>query len=214
MIMGTKTALKTIFASCIGSIALFAIAGQFILSALESQIGGVEYAVRFFSYFTILSNIMVLLCCFFSLSLSKSRIGLFFSRPQTMTAVTLYILIVGLIYNGILRFLSQPQGLMRLVDELLHVVTPLGFFLFWWFFVDKIQVRWSHIGYWLIFPLLYFFYTLYHGSLSGFYPYPFINVAALGMNKVLLNSLVVTLIFLFLGLLLIAIGKWQSKRRS
>ncbi len=212
--METQKSLKTVFAGSIGLIALFALIGQFVLSALVSKLDRVDYIIHFFSYFTILSNIMVLLCCFFTVFCSKSRMGLFFTKSETMTAVTLYILIVGLIYNGILRFLSHPQGLLSLVDELLHVVTPLSFFFFWWLFLDKIEIRWSHIFYWLIFPLIYLFYTLWHGSFSGFYPYPFVDVSELGMDRVILNSFGVTLVFVIIGILLIGLGKWQNKRRS
>lgn len=140
--------------------------------------------------------------------------GLFFTKPETITAVTLYILIVGIIYNAMLRFLSHPRGLLSLVDELLHVVIPLSFFFFWWLFLDKIEIRWSHIFYWLIFPLIYLFYTLLHGSFSGFYPYPFVDVSELGMDRVILNSFGVTLVFVIIGILLIGLGKWQNKHRS
>ncbi len=212
--MEAQKSLKSVFAGSIGLITLFAVVGQFVLSALVSKLGRVDYIVQFFSYFTILSNVMVLLCCFFSVCWSKSRMGLFFTKPETITAVTLYILIVGIIYNTLLRFLSHPQGLSMVVDELLHVVTPLSFFLFWWRFLSKETIRWSHLFYWLIFPLAYLFYTLWHGSFSGFYPYPFVNVSELGMDRVLLNSFGVTLVFVLIGVLLIVLGKWQNRQRS
>jgi hypothetical protein len=212
--METQSSLKSVFAGSIGLITLCAVVGQFALSALVSKLGRIDYIVQFFSYFTILGNVLVQLCCFFTVVWSKSRIGLFFTKPETITAVTLYILIVGIIYNTLLRFLSHPQGLSMVVDELLHVVTPLSFFLFWWRFLDKGTIRWNHLFYWLIFPLVYLFYTLWHGSFSGFYPYPFVNVSELGMDRVLLNSFGVTLVFVAIGALLIVLGKWQNKRHS
>jgi hypothetical protein len=212
--MQAQKSLKSVFAGSIGLITLFAIVGQFVLGALISKLDKVDYSIHFFSYFTILSNVMVLLCCFFTVFWSKSRAGLFFTKPETVTAVTLYILIVGIIYNAILRFLSQPRGLLSIVDELLHVVVPLCFFLYWWLFLDKMPIRWSHIFYWLIFPLIYLFYTLWHGSFSGFYPYPFVNVSELGMNRVILNSFSVTFVFVIIGILLIVLGKWQNRLRS
>jgi len=212
--METQKSLKSVFAGSIGLITLFAIVGQFVLGALVSKLDRADYIIHFFSYFTILSNIMVLLCCFFAVFWSKSQIGFFFTKPETMTAVALYILIVGIVYNGILRFLLNPQGLLSLVDELLHVVTPLSFFLFWWLFLDKRAIRWNHIFYWLIFPLIYLFYTLWHGSFSGFYPYPFVNVSELGIDRVILNSFGVTLVFVIIGVLLIVLGKWQNNRHS
>jgi len=58
------------------------------------------------------------------------------------------------------------------------------------------------IGLWLIYPLAYLFYTLIHGAVSGFYPYPFVNVDKLGYGKALLNCLGVTVFFVVLSLLL------------
>jgi hypothetical protein len=53
-------------------------------------------------------------------------------------------------------------------------------------------------------------YTLIRGAFFGFYPYPFIDVILLGYNKVLLNSFFMVLAFLFIGTLLIGIGKIKS----
>ena len=38
-------------------------------------------------------------------------------------------------------------------------------------------------------PLLYVVYVLVRGHLTGLYPYPFIDVGALGLKYVLLNAL-------------------------
>lgn len=209
--MKIQKSLKSVFAGSIGFVTLFALVGQFILSASISKLATTDYVIHFFSYFTILSNVLVLLCCFFSVFLAKSRIGLFFTKPQTITAVVLYILIVALIYNSSLRFLLHPSGLLSLVDELLHVVTPLSFFIFWWLFCNKKALLWSQIFYWLIFPLSYLLYTLWHGSVSGFYPYPFMDVSELGIGVVILNSLGMTLVFVLIAVLLVGLGKWQSK---
>jgi hypothetical protein len=51
---------------------------------------------------------------------------------------------------------------------------------------------------------------LIRGSFSGFYPYPFVNVGQIGIAKVILNSIGITLAFTITGLMLIAAGKWQK----
>jgi hypothetical protein len=48
-------------------------------------------------------------------------------------------------------------------------------------------VLWS-----LAWPLLWFGYTLVHGAISGWYPYPFVSVTDQGYGRVLLNALAVT----------------------
>ncbi len=83
--MENQKSLKSVFAGRLGMITLFAIVGQFILSAHTSKLDRVDYIIQFFSYFTILSNVMVMLCCFFTICWSKSRMGLFFTSINAKT---------------------------------------------------------------------------------------------------------------------------------
>lgn len=69
----------------------------------------VETIIRFFSFFTILTNLLVALCFTFLLTKSSSALRSFFYRKSTLTAVTVYILIVGLVYNLILRFYGNHK---------------------------------------------------------------------------------------------------------
>jgi hypothetical protein len=141
----------------------------------------------------------------------KSKWGLFFSKPKNTTAITLYITIVGLVYNVILRFLWAPTGMQKVVDELLHSVIPLLVLLYWILFVPKKELEFKNIFPWLIFPAVYLVYTLIRGAFFSFYPYPFVDVILLGYNTVLLNSFCMLLAFLFFGTLFIGIGKLKSR---
>ena len=71
----------------------------------------------------------------------------------------------------------------------------------------KAQLQYSYLGYWLIFPLTYAAYTMSHGKWTKFYPYEFTNVQALGLNRVLLNGLVLSISLLVGGALFIFLGK-------
>lgn len=170
-----------------------------------------ETLVRFFSFYTILTNILLAFCFTVLLARPSSGAGRFFAQPNKLTAIAVYISIVGIVYNVVLRFLWGPEGLQRVVDESLHVVTPLLFILFWFLFVNKRSLTWKNVFPWLIYPLVYVMVILIRGALSGFYPYPFIDVAKLGYNNVLLNSGGLFLMFLLFSLLLIAIAKWMNR---
>lgn len=50
----------------------------------------------------------------------------------TITAITVFILIVGSVYQIVLRSIWEPTGLQFIVDELLHTVIPL-YMLGYWF---------------------------------------------------------------------------------
>ena len=169
-----------------------------------------ETIVRFFSFFTIQTNILVALCFTFLWLKPKSKWGLFFSNSKIVTAITLYIIIVGFVYNAILRFLWAPTGSQKIADELLHLVIPILILIYWTLFVPKKELEFKNIFPWLIFPSVYLVYSLIRGAFFGFYPYPFIDVILLGYNKVLLNSFFMVLAFLFIGTLLIGIGKIKS----
>lgn len=201
---------KVVFTAGMATGAWFALILQYVLGLQHTQLTVLDYSVHFFSYFTILTNLLVASCCTSIVFFSKTPLGNFFSQPATVTAITLYILIVGTIYNGLLRYLVHPQGLMWMVDELLHVVTPLGFLAYWWLFTDKTGLKWRSVFHWLIFPFLYLLYTLWHGALSGFYPYPFVNVSELGLQRVFINSISVTFGFMGTGLSLVGIARWQK----
>jgi hypothetical protein len=60
---------------------------------------------------------------------------------------------------------------------------------------------------WLIYPVGYAAYSLLHGAVTGFYPYPFLDVTQLGYERVLLNMGVLTAAFAVLGLILVGIDR-------
>lgn len=192
----------------------FALIAQLYLIILNRNASVGETIIRYFSFFTILTNLIVALCFTFLLWKSKSEIGIFFSKPKTLTAITVYILIVGLVYNTILRFLWQPKGLQLIVDELLHAVIPVLCIFFWWKYVDPKKLNWKDAFPWLIYPLVYIFLILIRGAMSGFYPYPFIDVNTIGYERVFLNSGILAFCFLFFSFLFIAIGRHSHNNKK
>lgn len=142
-----------------------------------------ETIIRYFSFFTILTNILVTVCCTVLLLKRKSKRNSFFSSYKTLTSIALYITIVGLVYNVILRFLWKPEGLQFLVDELLHTVIPVCFILFWLFFVPKAGLRWKNIFPWLLYPLVYVIYILIRGAFSDFILILLLTLQSLGTIK-------------------------------
>ena len=189
----------------------FALAVQLYLNIISHIAPVPELIIRYFSYCTLDTNIIVALCSTILLVSPTSAPGRFFSRASTKTAITIYILIVGLVYNLILRFLWAPQGLQKLVDELLHSVIPLLFVFYWILFVPKQSLQWRRIFPWLIYPFFYAVFVLIRGNFSGFFPYPFIDIAKLGLGRALVNAGGLTLVFLITSLLFIGIAKSVSR---
>lgn len=202
---------QKIYLSILVFLAWFALVFQFYVHINSGAAAKTELLIRFFSYFTIDSNLLVALCSTSILLFHSTSLGRFFSKPKVITAISVYILVVALIYNVVLRFLWVFQGWSMILNELLHVVVPVMFLIYWIYFVPKQQLQWKNIWFWLIYPLIYTIFVLIRGSHSGFYPYPFLNVTKLGMEKVLLNCAIIALLFAFLSALFVVVGKRKIK---
>jgi hypothetical protein len=162
---------------------------------------------RFFIFFTILTNMLVAISLSILLQNSRSAAGRFFSKPSVITAVAVYIFIVGVVYNIVLRHVWHPQGLQKVADELLHVAVPLLFIVYWLLFAPKNSLQWIHAFRWLIFPALYLVYAMIRGGIEGFYPYPFLDANTLTFGRVFMNCVGLLFVFIICGLLFIAISK-------
>ena len=168
--------------------------------------------VDFISFFTIQCNLLVALCVSFSLLLPHSAPGRFFSKSSVQSAIALYIFIVGLVYNTVLRGLYEFKGMQRVVDNLLHVWVPVLYIMYWYAFTSHTFFRWKQCLYWLIYPLLYTMYSMIRGSFVHWYPYPFLNAQDLGYPKVFVNMLAVLAAFCITGLIVIGINRRAKEK--
>ena len=200
-----------IYASIGAVMGWFAVIMQFYLHMQNSPVPVGEKILRFFGYFTIDTNILCALCLTFIALQGNSELGKFFRKATTVTALTVYITIVGITYNILLRNTWNPQGMQKLVDELLHSVIPVYFVLFWLIFVPSGNLKWKNSFPWLIYPILYMIYAIVFGAITKFYPYPFVDVNELGYSKALINSLIVLVLIFLLSLILIGIKKTRMK---
>ena len=171
-------------------------------------------SINFFSYFTILVNILAALALTLPWLAPQSAPGKFFSSPTVRTAIAAYIIIVMTIVYFVLRHLTILQGWDFVADLLLHYVMPVLFVIDWLFLVRKQTLKVSHTLGWLAFPVVYLIWTFIHGAYSGFYPYPFLNNSELGIARVLLNEAGLLVIFLVLGFILVTGGRMLDKRRK
>lgn len=181
----------------------FSVIGQFVLMLQNRQADILETIVRFFSFFTILTNILVALYFTSRIPIfNKASFGQLFSKG-TLTALTVFILVVGLVYQIVLRNTWHPTGFQRIIDELLHSVIPLFVLIYWFLFADSAELKFKNCKNWLWFPILYFVYVIIRGHFSNFYPYPFINISEIGPLQVIINFLIISaFILLIMGILI------------
>ena len=204
---------RTAYRALAGAFTAFVVALQYWLSVLASPSGDVLISsLRFLSFFTILTNLLAAAALLWPVLWPESAVARFLSRPAVRTAIAGYILMVGVVYYLLLLGLSHREGLSLAIEHTLHSVTPLLFVIDWALFVPKAGVRWQ-IGFTaLIFPLTYAAWILVYGAVSGWYPYPFIDVTELGYAQVAENILALVMAFLLVELMLVAIGRKLEAR--
>jgi len=206
--------LKRTAAACLALIGWAALVLQYGLLVQTTSATGlslVEATIRFFSFFTIQSNILASLVL--TAFVIKGGPDEWLVHPFVRSAVCVYIAMVGLVYVVLLRQLWAPQGAQWLADVMLHYAMPLGYLVFWFTCVRKAGLRWYDPLLWLIYPLFYLGFILVRGKLSGFYPYPFIDAKTLGYAGVAANTAGLLVVCAAIGMGLVMIC-WALSRRQ
>jgi hypothetical protein len=215
--------MKRPVAAAIASLGWFALGLQLYLNVSGAVARGTPISdaiVTYFSFFTILTNLLIALC----LTLVAWRPGqeAFWNRPAIQCALVLYIIVVAIVYAAVLQNLWSPRGLQLVADRLLHDVLPVLYVGYWLVLTPKRATRLTDTLWWQLYPLVYMAYTLAHGASTGFYPYPFLNVAKHGYKDVLSNGLLLLVLLLTLGVLLVILDRllgslqtrWNSQSRA
>lgn len=185
----------------IGFLALWSLRTQF--DSLDPGIGWREKLWLMAAFFTILTN----------LGLAAAMLGVAKGWKISASAAAgllLSILVVGLIYHLLLADLWAPQGLAWWADQGLHTGTPITMLLWWLAFADK-DIGPRDVLKWLIWPLAYAAYAVARGTITGFWPYPFLNAEKLGLPHLALNIAALAALFGILGLALVWLASIQRR---
>ena len=197
--------------------AWFGMVLQFYVSAglmRANGYGWLHIAIRYFSYFTVLTNALVAVTLTIPLLSPRSGVGRFFARPSLRAAVASYIAVVGISYSLLLRHVWDPKGLAKVSDSMQHDVVPVLYVLFWLLFEPKGTLRWRDLPLWLVYPLAYVAFAMIQGASSGFYPYYFIDAGKLGYAGALAGASRILVALLVLGLLMLGADRWMSRLQA
>lgn len=202
-----------VYAGLSALVGWFALILQLVLIVtVDSDISVGGRIVNFFSYFTILSNILVSITFTVAALGVNGAFGRFFSRPSVQSGIALYISVTGLVYFFVLRTIWAPEGWAFVADALLHYATPLLYVGFWLVFVRKGTLRLSTIPWMLAFPVVYAVYSLTRGPIVDWYPYPFLNVAELGGGQVAVNVVAMLVGFIVLAAIYVGLDRLLGGR--
>ena len=189
-----------IAALVVAVVVMVALAAQFTVSYAEEGTGSVGATLWWMvGYFTVLTNILV------ALTLGSAALrGEVTARR--VTAVTLAIVLVALVYHPFLSGLRDLEGLALMADHGLHSAVPALALLWWLAFAPK-DVTLRDLPFWMIWPAAYAVYALTRGALTGFWAYPFLDADALGWLVVARNVAALIAAFAIGGLGFIAVAR-------
>lgn len=183
----------------VAAFAAFALVGQTALGITDDR-----SLINLFSYFTIQSNILILVASLV-IAVSPERGGGVWAilRLAGLVGIT----VTGVVYATVLAGIADFSGIEWWYDKILHYAVPIGAMLGFFFFVPRTRFARSDLVF-IAWPIVWLAYTLVRGgtgnpSFAGpdntksAYPYDFLDVDKHGGGQVALNAVAVT--FLMLG---------------
>jgi hypothetical protein len=169
--------------------------------------------VFFFTYFTILTNIMLVLIYLSDLT-TAGWLG-WWRSPVTRGMMAGAMALVCLFYHFVLAGLWAPQGWGKVADVTLHYVTPIFFVLWWLAFQPKGGLGFRHIPLMLLPIVVWLGWAMLRGAIVQEYPYPILEAHKIGYGAVAINCLAVLvgLVVLFAIVIFIdgALGRRATK---
>ncbi len=212
--MDNRSPLGVAIPRLLAAVAWFGVLLQLWLSinlALATGKPVIVGLVSYLGYFTILTNIFVAIVATAGSFRRPARIY----RLPVVGCATAAIIIVGLGYHFLLREIWDPQGAQWVADNVLHYIVPAGALLHWFVFHTDERPGWRAPFAWCWYPLLYFVYVMTRGEIRHSYPYPFIDVLALGYPQALLNAGGFVLGFVAMGYALLGLNgrrvRWSPR---
>ena len=137
---------------------------------------------NYLAFFTEITNIMVdlwLIMVGIAIMFDWKRKYKFWTKPQIQGAITLYILVVGVIYCGVLFWFTVPYSSAywwgNVINVWHHLVVPTVMIIMFWNMPHSGHVSMKILWYWMIYPVTYLLFSELRGLIDGWYPYIFLD---------------------------------------
>jgi len=175
------------------------------------------YGWNLFSYFTVLSNLFA--AAVFILAavviIRQKPFGDWFRYIRG--AAVLYMLVTGLVYTLLLQ--NNPEANLSLGFDwrnfILHQLAPLFIVVWWLLWPSKKSISAREAWWWLVFPILWAVVILARASVTGWYPYPFLDPNKVGgYGGVFVYIFVIAAVIACLGQLIAWISRERSRNTS
>jgi hypothetical protein len=175
---------------------------------------------NFFSFFTIDSNVgaIVVFAIGAVVLIRKGRDPRWFGILRA--CVTSYMAVTGIVYNMLLRGVSEGS-VVAWSNEVLHVVGPVLVVLDWLFAPGRPRLEWKTLWWVVSFPLAWAIYTMIRGPLAyndvaqkrTWYPYPFLDpsLAPEGYVSVAFYVVLIAAVICGVGALVVRISRARER---
>jgi hypothetical protein len=165
--------------------------------------------LRVASFFTIQSNVLVAITSA-QLARRPDRDGPVW-RVLRLDALV-GIAVTGIVYSTVLARVHEPKGWEQVTTNLaFHYAAPVLAVVGWLLFGPRPRIDGRVVRRSLLWPALWFGYTVVHGEITGWWPYPFVDASTHGYVRVLLNAVLVTLVLATVAMIYRA-GDRRSRR--
>lgn len=171
------------------------------------------YGWNLFSYFTVQSNfiaVITYLIAAFAI-INRREVGVWFRYLRG--GAVLYMIITGLVSALLLQGaeVNPTPDNFNWSNFVLHEMGPMFIVIWWLIWPSKLAITYRQASIWLIFPFVWTIYTFIRASITGWYPYPFLNPDRVGGW----DAVVVYIVFITVGFILFSqLIAWISRMRA
>lgn len=202
----TAPATLRISAAIIGATALVALALQTTLNLEPDGSPLVSFALLL-RYFTIWSNLAA------GLILLWVALGRH-AGERVLFALATALSVVALVYHALLAADHDPVGLDWWTNLAFHTLIPGGAIAWWIAWSDRAHLTWRSLPLVTPAPVAYTLFALANGAATGFYPYFFLDLPALGWGQLVFNITGLALFFVLMGALLLGLRRIMPSARA
>ena len=96
----------------------------------------------------------------------------------------------------------------------MHTLIPVVLVVDWLIEPARRELPLWVAGAWLAYPIAWFAYTLIRGANVDWYPYPFVDVARHGYDRVALNAVLLVVAFAVGAVAFLVVGNWRARKAA
>jgi hypothetical protein len=169
-----------------------------------------EAIFLFLRFFTIETNIGI--ACLMTVTAARLFARRAMPSTRVFNAGVIYIIVVCVTYELMLRTQWTPTSMQFFTDFALHDLIAALTLAFWIAYAPHIGARWTDALIIGIYPTAYLAMTLIAGALGETYPYNFFDAGKLGYGRVIVIGLIFLANFMCLSLLATAVSKLRERQ--